>query len=503
MVLVLGLVLTSLSGCITPAQPKVPGPRAEIVVAITEDITSFDPQIVTGAKSSALWNHIYGALLRTDANQQPHPDLAVSYEIVDSLRWRFHLRQGVTFHNGEPFDANAVTFTLNRIREPARKAVYAADYKLIDRIEVIDPYTIDIVTLGPWPDLPLQICGLQILPPGYLAKAGDNALRDAPVGTGPYRFVEWVRDERMVLEANPDYWDGRPAIARVVFRVIPEAATQVAALLTGEVDLIDTVPIEVVDILRRNPNIQVYAGPTLRVVFCGLDAIDGGPLADQRVRQALNYAVNVDAILEHVLSGFGRRVATLAAPVHAGFDASVTPYRYDPAKARELLAEAGYPNGFPIKLQAGMGDWMPIAVAEAIASDLQAIGVSVKLVQVEKGLHIETLLSRDGDPPAYMLSLGGVVSRFQTNLDNAVSSKGRYSYFADPELDRMIAEAAITVNVDARNAIFSRLQNLVKERAPMIFLYQLQAIFAARSRVRDWEPRADGLMMVNRASVSD
>src|SRR3990172_3852031 len=352
-VTLVSLLLLALSLAV-PAGPADAAPRGRVTVALGSDTPTQDPHMHTARMGIIINQHIFDTLLARDTTTwKPVPHLAESVKSVNALTWELRLRKGVTFHNGEPFTAESVKFSFDRVLNPEQKSPLRGNFTWIKSVDVVDEHTVRIVTTKPYPLIQeiLTFGNFGMVPPRYIKEKGDANFAKHPVGTGPFTFVEWRKGERTVLEANERYWKGAPAIKTLVFRVIPETATQIAELLSGGVDIIRAVPPDQIPAIERSGTARITATKILRVVYLQLDG-DGRagktPLTDVRVRRAINHAVNVDEIMQKVLGGKAVRAATGDNPMVFGYDPAVKPYAYDPAQARKLLAEAGYPNGLAL-----------------------------------------------------------------------------------------------------------------------------------------------------------
>src|SRR6267142_207597 len=292
--------------------------KTELRVAIPWTPENLDPTMNLSSIRAAVGASMFDSLVGRDASGRIVPELAESWKLIDDTTWQLRLRRGVVFHDGEPFNADAVRFTVQRVLDPEQKSPNRANIGEIARVDVLDDLTVNLVTKQAYAPLLNRLIDFPILPPRYAAEKGPAfALR--PVGTGPFRFVALVKDEHLTVEAFDRHWRGAPKLQRIVFKPIPEPFTRSAALRNGEVDLIATVPPGLARELERVAGLRV-----------------------PRVRQALNYASDVDAIIKTVLDGNGRRQEGPYTPNVFGYDASVRGYRPDPARARRLLAEAGY-----------------------------------------------------------------------------------------------------------------------------------------------------------------
>ena len=488
------------------------GPTGQLIISESADINALDPKFIKGRQTQDVVRLIFDSLYHRDNNMQIIPWLATSYENPDELTWRFHLRQGVKFHNGNDFTADDVKFTLGRLAED--DSVWNAR-KFVERVEVVDDYTVDIITMEPYAAFMTRVVLWHMTDEEYFEEIGADGFASAPIGTGPFEFVEWVKDERLVLEANPDYWGGSPRIQTVIFQPIPESATRIAALESGDVDIITAVPPEYVD--QAPGGVEIVTVPGTRAFYLGMN-VDVEPFDDVRVRQAMNYAIDIESIIENVLNGLARRIDNPLLPEAFGYAATPV-YSYDLDKARSLLAEAGYPDGFEMEL-----DTQPPLkeIAEILAGQLSAVGINAKVNIMERAALYakyepggsQTFLTSWGNSEADadgILSKQFYSKRYGCDLLATEGETGfgnadlgcYYTGYANAEVDAAIEGGQINVNPDKRKAHYYTALTIIVEEAPWLFLYNPSEIFAHRERVQDWVPRSDALFNLDEAWVTD
>jgi peptide/nickel transport system substrate-binding protein len=460
--------------------------QKEVTIAYGAEPGNMLPH-ASGGEASARAN-MFDSLVRRDPNTLELVDgLTDSWESSnDGLRWTFHLREGVTFHNGEPFTAEDVKWTYEN-RVMGENSVVRTQFEPVTELNVIDDHTVEFVTSIPFPLLPNYLASsFFIMPSEYFQEVGEEGFNEQPIGTGPFKFVEWDQNERIVMEANPGYYLGRPQVDRAVWRVIPETSTRLAELMSGGVDIVMQVPPEHVSILESNPNTRVELRDSVRVVFFGLRT-DREPLDDPRVRQALNLAINKDELVNAVLEGQAYETPGPLAPVVFGYTPGIEGYGYDPDEARSLLAEAGYPDGFTISMEAPVGRYLKDKeVAEWVAGELAEIGVDVDLQIFEWGQYLEKYRGHTfGD--IYMLGWGGTAYDADFVFSNLFHSDNFRSYYSNPEVDRLTEEARATVDPEERLAYYEDLSELVVEDAPWIFLFGQKDAWGLSERV-NWSP---------------
>ena len=481
----------------------VPGPigaqsQGELRVAIPWTPENLDPTMNLSSFRAMVGVSMFDSLVGRDTENRIVPQLAESWRLVDDVTWQLKLRKGVVFHDGEPFNAEAVRFTFQRVLDPEQKSPNRANVAEIARVEIVDDYTVNLVTRQPYAPLINRLLDFAIVPPKYVAEKGNQGMALRPVGTGPYRFVELIKDDRMVVEAFDRHWRGAPKIRRIVYKPIPEPFTRAAALRNNEVDLVTTMPPSLARELERAPGIRVQRVPSSWIIYLGLNALKK-PLSDVKVRQALNYATDVDAIIKNVLEGNGRRLEGPLTPQMFGYDASVKGYAPDPARSRKLLAEAGYPDGLEITLESPAGRYQgDKEIAEALGGQWQRAGFKPKVQVAEWGAYFKRYLAKQFQD-AYVLGLGGPMQDAD-ELYNLVSSKGRGLYYKNERVDALFDLGRSTMDPAKRRQVYRDLQRAMVEDATWVFLLQQVDIYASRDRLT-WTPRPDQWMPLQDATL--
>ena len=451
---------------------------------------------------------IFDTLLRRNLKTlQLEGNLAESWRVVNETTWQFKLKRNVKFHNGEPFDAAAVKFSVERMLDPKQGAPGRTSIATIDHVDVVDPYTVNVITKAPFPLLAVRMspghCGtVGIVPPKYIAQVGDAGFAVKPVGTGPFKFVEWVKDERLVLEANKDYHRGAPAIERLIFRPVPELTTRVAALLSGQADLVSDIPPDQTGKIKSSSTahveISTLGGFVIMVKMTNY--LMPGPWQDVRVRKAINYAIDMDTIIKTVLEGYGQVLGVPLEKEAFGFNPNIKWYGYDPERAKALLREAGHPNGFEMTLHAPNRRYMnDIEVMQAMAQMLTKVGIRAKVEVWEQSIYTTKWRKREL-LPAYMTAWGGAGVFDGDLLTSSLNSKSALAIFKNEALDKMLEEAQATNDPERRKAIYFKAQELIYEEAPIIKAYQQAHIFGVSNRL-DWKPWIDNMLFLYDAKL--
>jgi peptide/nickel transport system substrate-binding protein len=492
------------------AGPAWAAPRGRVVVALGTDTSTMDPHMHTERIGIIINQQIFDTLLTRDTRTwKPVPHLAESITAVNPTTWELKLRRGVKFHDGEPFNAESVKFSFDRVLNPEQKSPFRGSFTWVKSVDVVDDATVRIVTHKPYPLIheTLTFANFSMVPPRYVKEKGDAGFARNPVGTGPYRFVAWRKGESVTLEANEAYWKGAPAIKTVVFRIVPETATQIAELLSGGVDMIRAVPPDQIPAIDRSGVARVTATKILRVVFLQMDG-DGraarGPLMDVRVRRAVNHAVNVDEIIQKVLGGKAVRTPAGNSDMAFGFDPSVKPYAYDPAAAKKLLAEAGYPNGIDVSLTTYSGSIVNVdQVAQVAMNQLAQAGVRTKLRHfADVGQYLASF--RGSKLDGITMASWGYSSIFDSDAIYYIHfhSKEPYAYNTSPEMDQMLDEARSLIEPRRRAELYARFQRLLVDRAYWLPLYAQYTVEAVSNKLT-YEASSDEIMRIFAATWKD
>jgi peptide/nickel transport system substrate-binding protein len=484
-----------------------PGRAAEdsITVIQNEELASLDPTFSVHTPSRNVYGLLFDALVHRNRQLALEPRALERWERLDATTWRFHVRKGVRFHNGEPLDAQAVKFTFDIITDKERSPA-AALFRPIKAVQVQDPYTLSVTTDGPFTFLLDRIADVVfVVPPRYYAEKGRNGFVTAPVGSGPYRYKSWTKGDAVVLAPHADYWGRKPKFREVSFKPVLEPSTRVAALLSGRADIVSDVPTSQARLLQNRPNVTLSVSTMPDVIHIGLRP-GHAALKDRRVRQALNYAVDKRAIVERLLQGYAEPVGQPVPPVVFGHDPAVKPYPHDPERARTLLREAGFAGGFEATMEIGEGRIESAkSVAEAVVGDLRAVKVAVSIRQFEFGTLRERLgayvLKKEvqgGHPDMYLMYNRAPSLDAEDITATFLPATGfwNFSGYANPEMDRLVAQSIAASRRDERERLFHAIARLAHEDAPWLFLYSPQQLFGVRAGL-GWKARPDNMIWVH------
>ncbi|MBI5444460.1 MAG: hypothetical protein HY900_25020 [Deltaproteobacteria bacterium] len=447
--------------------------KDQLVLCQGGELPSFDPARMASSHDFNIGNRVFDLLYFWDQKGTPQPRVAQSHKLVNDTTWEFKLRKGIKFHDGSPLNAADVKFSIERMIDPATKAVFASFYTTIKEVKVVDDLTVQVVTKAPDPILLKRLSLLMyILPSDLVQKQGAEAFFQRPVGSGAWKFVSWNRNDRIVLEANESHWAGAPKIPRLVIRPVPEVAARVAELQTGNADVVTSIPPFLVPRLKESPNVAVHPMQTGRVLFIMLNTNGQDALKNKKVRQAMNYAIDRKALTEKILLGSAAPSGVGISPLHFGYDAGIKPYPYDPAMAKKLLAEAGYPNGFKIEFNSPSGKYlMDKEVAEAVAKMLNGVGIQTELKVLEWGTHMQIITGKKLKDAAF-IGFGNVLSDADATLSMFYNPQSSSSYFSTASLTDKITQARSTMDPKKRLALYKKIQEELYDEAPMIYLYQ-------------------------------
>jgi len=489
--------------------PAAAAPEGRVVIAQGVDPTTLDMMHQQEQPASNVGAQIFESLIERGQDLKIVPALAAQMpKLVAPTAWEIKLRRGVKFHNGEDFNADSVKFSLERLANPANKLRGSSSYALLDRVEIVDPFTVKVHTKKPWPVFVAHLALRQaaMYPPKEYAGKDPAAISRNPIGTGPYKFVRWAKDEEIVMEAFPGYWAGPAKIKTVVFKPIPDDAVRVAALQNGEIDVAVNIPPHLAGIIEKHPKIYLSTAPSIRTIQLMIythqmdpsthKAIGPypGPTADKRVRQALAYAIDADAIVKGVMDGKAVRVATMLTSLHFGYDASLKPITQDLARSKKLLAEAGFPNGVEIVLNGPQGRYVrDREVGEAVAGQLNKAGIKTTLKTYEFVSYLNNMVYVHKAGPVWLIGWGHPTMDAEAIYVPLFKSPGIFVNWNNEDFNGMVEQAQTQMDEKKRYAEYQRINKLWIEDVPAIPLYQQIDLYGANKRLV-WKARSDELI---------
>lgn len=466
-----------------------PAAGGELVIGTPADVASLDPVDGGGTVSTAVRNLVYNHLVKYTPDLEVVPDLATEWE-AEGTEWTFQLRQGVTFHDGTPFNADAVKAHFDRLlgpEEPVRAGVYTP---FVERVEVVDDHTVRFVTTNPDAFFLSRLAEDAGAIPSPTALAEGVDLSQQPVGTGAFRFVEWVPDVQVVVERNDDYWDTPALLDRVVFRPIGEAGARTIALEAGDIHVAAEVPVESLARLEADEGIDLTYRDTTRQLFFGMHNLKE-PFDNVRVRLALNLAVDMESIVESLYGELGTALNGSVPPAAVG---SIQPEEvlYDPQRARDLLAEAGYPDGLDLTMVGPRGRYLKdFELQQAVAQELAEVGVTVEIESVEFAQYLDLVRQPTESSElhfwqdAWSRADAAGVLRTRYHCDSFVPSGNNLAGYCNPDLDTLIEEAEQALDVTARNEALRQAQELLAPEVPSIWGVGIRQAAAFRTGVHN------------------
>ncbi len=532
---VLGIaLLLSLSGAAALAASR------EVVIGMPGDVHSMDPYTLNETINNAINNHLFDTLVETDNNLQPKPGLAESWEVSEDARtWTFHLRKGVAFHNGNPFTVDDVIYSFDRSKDREVGASFVHVLSTVESYEKIDDHTLKVTCKSPNALLLAHFKDLLILNKAHCEGQGNDWIALNPNGTGRYKLVEHVRGDRLVLERNPSFWGEQPVVEKVTFKPITNEGTRTANMLSGAVDLVVNVPVRDVKMLEKNKNVTVIAQPGLRAIYLNmagwsdtpskdakmpLKSPDGSnPFKDIRVREAMYRAINIDEIVEKIMNGFAKPMATYSPEGYNGFNPDVKRLAYDPALAEKLLDEAGYKRQsdgyrFEVTLDAPNDRYINDGpVATAIAGYFEKVGIKVNPNLMSRSVFFSYIstTNKAGDNTHLCMTgwsdSGGESALIGLDMLYSITQNGEVKegyggvnrgFYCNPEVDKLIDEAIATGDPAQRGEIMKKAWQLAADDVSYIPLYFEVDLYAHGKKIT-YTPRKDKYVFAWDVSFND
>ncbi|WP_262030427.1 ABC transporter substrate-binding protein [Microvirga sp. Mcv34] len=491
---------------------SAPAAASELRVGFTLDALTLDPANHRKRETETIIRNIYDGLLTRDAKMKVVPELAESWKQVDPLTYDFKIRQGVTFHDGSPMTADDIVFTFERLTKDGAMDGQTSPRKdlvgPVKSIAKVDDRTVRFTLSEPWPILPAMLPFQEVVSKAFTEKVGTQGLATQTNGTGPFKLVEWRKGDSIIMERFDGYYGGatdippvgKACVDRAIFRVIPENASRVAALLAGEVDIINELPPFDMKKVEANSNTKVMKVNGTRTFFVALNNAKK-PFDDPRVRHAANMAINKALIIDKVLLGTAVPLNGVMSPDAFGYNPDLPAYAFDAEKAKKLLAEAGYPNGVDASIDT---EGAFKEMTEAVASMLTKVGIRTK-VNVGEGSTLRAKWSPKGEKTGdmYFTSWGN------GSLDPAdifvptlkTGDRGNSAFYSNKEVDALLDAANVELDQAKRADLYKKAQVIVNKDAPWIFLWLPQDLYGVSKRVSGWEPSADSKINLHDACV--
>jgi peptide/nickel transport system substrate-binding protein len=507
--------LTSLFLFAAMAAAYIPAQAADLKVGVGADITSMDPHYVNLFPNNGVAEHIYNKLVTLDPDSRLIPDLAESWKTIDPTTWEFKLRKGVKFHDGGDFTAADVIFSYDRVgKVPNSPGPFTVYTKAIVSSEVVDDYTIRFKTAAPYPLLPNDLSTIYIVSKKVAANATTedfNAGR-VNIGTGPFKYVDFKRGDRIELARNDAYWGKKPAWEKVTLRILPNDPTRLAALLAGDVDAIENIPTPDFAKIKKNPNLLTSTKTSHRIIFFHLDQqrdqtpfvtdkdgkpLEKNPFKDLKVRQAISKAIDREAIKTRVMEGLSLPTGNLVPAPMFGHVASLTPEKYDLEGAKKLLAEAGYPNGFSLTLHAPNNRYVnDDQIAQTVAQMLTRAGITTKISTMPMGVYLGhaskleysmTMLGWGASTGESSSALRPLLATFAPEKGLGTFNWGRYS---NPNMDAVLSKAMATIEDKQRETLLQEAAVLSMKDIGLVPIHHQINTWATKKGVV-YTPRTD------------
>ncbi len=456
---------------------------------------NWDPMETSLIATEEVLPNVVQSLTTFSTTGQLQPLLATSWSYTNPTTVVMKLRQGVKFSNGEPFNAAAVVYTYNRIIGPAgKKFPVASSFTSLASVKAIDNYTVQFNLNRVDPLFIRRTSGYQtgIVPPQYMQSKGEAYYQKHPVGTGPYVMTNYVEGSSVTLQANPNYWGGAPNIKKVEFQFLPNATSRVSAAEAGSVQLAQMIPPSQAAAIKGLSGYTLQVAKTFTVYFVRID-VKHAPLTTDIARQAVNYAINKQQIISKILNGYGAMVNTVFVPQTFGYTQSIQPYPYDPAKAKQLMAQAGIKPGTPLTFEYDGSNTQFAEVAQAIADYLNAVGFNVKLQPEDFQTLYTNLVPKSNAGNMYEFFWGGGGSLDEDGLAVSSWQTGQYwnPSYSNPQIDALIKDEENTVNQQQRLADFTKINQIIHTAALDIPLYQTDDLWAVSNQVKGFVPPPD------------
>ncbi len=495
------LVAVTVTGC-----GSKPNASNSLTYAVGTDAKTLDPQFVNDLPSAVAAMQIHETLVARDENMNLVPGLATEWSVSsDGKTWTFKLRKGVKFHDGTDFNADAVKYTLDRMLDKATASPRRSVVSMITGVKVVDASTVQITTDQPFGPFLAQLStyNVAMMSPTAAKAAGVKGYGQKPVGTGPFKFKSWTPGEKLVLERNDSYWGTKPTIKELTFKVVPEDATRVMLLKTGDAQVVGGVPAFQIDDLKKDANITLIAKPGFRTIYVGMNNSQK-PFDDPRVRQAVNYAIDREAIVKNLLRGQATiAVGPESTTIPGAAKTLQTVYTHDVAKAKQLLKDAGYPDGFKTVFHTPSGRYpMDQQVSEAIVGQLKEAGIQAELKVMDWGAYND-MLTKGTESRLFLLGKGSPSADPDMTLSLSFGTKAsmNQAFYSNKQVDGLLADQRKETNADKRAQILQQIQDLVQKDAAWANLYYETITVGTRANVKGLQVLPNELIFFNKVTI--
>ena len=475
--------------------------KKTLTVGQSADVSKLDPQMSTTVNDIAVTFNLFDNLTSRHADGKLYPSLATEWKLVNPTTWQFKLRPNVKFHNGDPLTSTDVKFTYERSYDPNAKVITKSVLNTIERIETPDPLTVVIVTKKPDPLLAARTSYYagQIMPKNYFQKVGEDEFNAKPIGSGPVKFTSWVKDDRMILDANRDYWGGRIAVDQIVFRPLPELAARIGALLKGEADIVTKVPPDQMERVSKAANTKIE-GVLYGGLYCLSVATQKPPLDSKPFRQAMSLAIDRELIVKELWRGQAAVPNSMVIKGDAHYDPTLPPLKYDPARAKELIKEANY-KGDELLIETPIGFMvMDKEMSEVIVSMWKDVGINARLEQIEYSVYQQKIREKSfkgvrwTDPTSAYNDPDGMMWRH-------LAEGGPNAYwFRNARFDELGTAARFSVDEKFREQAYKEMARIELDFLPLIPVIQPMELYGLQKAV-EWKPYANQMMEFRRFNL--
>ncbi len=488
---------------------SVTAQASTLTISSPQDPGSWDPIDTFLTNWSSVATNIFDGLTYRGPDLKLVPGLATAWEELDEgTRLRFTLREGVTFHNGEPFNAQAVKFTFDRLLgEEGSRGPQASNYNVISEVKVIDDYTVDFHLAQPDPVLLTKLAGYgaMIVPPQYITEHGDEHFNRNPVGTGPFKLTDYTPRESVRLDAYENHWGGTPKLDQVNYRFISEPATAVAELQAGRVDIVipPTIPIGMIETIKSHPSLSIasVASPAVEALRFNTKS---GITADERVRKAIIMAVDRDAIISSILAGEAESIASFQGASSFGHDPELKPLPYDPQQAKSLLKAAGIKPGSALQIDVRGNDQTFGEVAQVVASYLQMVGLNASIRPYETNVLLNDIVPAGRTGDMFQQKWGGWTFDYDNTAYLMYHTGERWNpYDSDPKLDKMLEEQRSLTDQAKREQLLQDIARYTQDRALELPLYNMNALYGINNRVQNFQAAPDNRLRLNEVYIAE
>lgn len=475
--------------------------NATIITGIKNPIETLDPANHRDRVTESVIRNLFDGLVTKDENGEVQPMIAESWENPTPTEWIFKIREGIQFHDGSDLTADDVVYTFNRIiTEGAMEGASSPRKGLLGTMKEVtkeDDFTVKFTFESPWPIFLKMLPHQQIVPKKYIEEVGEVEFREHPIGAGPFKFVEAKLDERIVLERFEEYYGNVAKVKNLVFDIIPETSSRVAALQAGEVQRIHAVTPSLAEELKKDPDLEVKSVNGTRVAMIEMNT-QNKPFDDVNVRKAMNHAVDMDKIVSSLFGEYGVRLAGSMLPGSFSENTDLKPYAYDPEKAKALLKEAGYEDGFSVVIDT-IDEHKE--VAEAVASELRKINIDANTRIWDVGVLKDLLLK--GERQMSVMDWGNSTMDPYDILNPKLKTgdRGNYSLYSNEKVDELLVNGEIELDEGKRAEMYKEAQQIIYDDAPWVFGYALKEIEAGTINLQNWKPNSDGMLYMSEVEI--